>query len=278
MNNKYSEVVQTARDYYNSDDAENFYSSIWGGEDIHIGMYNDENEPIFDASRRTVEKMISYLKEANQDSRVLDLGSGYGGSARYLAKKLNCHVDCLNLSEAQNERNRKMNIDQSLGGFVSVIDGSFEDIPFNEGSFNIAWSQDAILHSGKREKVIDETSRVLKKGGEFIFTDIMQSDDCPEGVLQPILDRIHLATLGSPEFYRETCSSHGMEEITFIDMSEHLPTHYSRVLEEIDNNMEKICEVCTEEYITNMKKGLQHWIDGGKKGYLKWGIFHFTKR
>jgi len=26
-----------------------------------------------------------------------------------------------------------------------------------------------------------------------------------------------------------------------------------------------------------MKKGLRHWIDGGKKGYLAWGIFHFKK-
>ena len=38
----YSEVVETARGYYNSDDAEAFYSTIWGGEDIHIGLYEDE--------------------------------------------------------------------------------------------------------------------------------------------------------------------------------------------------------------------------------------------
>ena len=36
MEAKWSATVSTARDYYNSDDADNFYFMIWGGEDIHI--------------------------------------------------------------------------------------------------------------------------------------------------------------------------------------------------------------------------------------------------
>jgi ubiquinone/menaquinone biosynthesis C-methylase UbiE len=42
-----------------------------------------------------------------------------------------------------------------------------------------------------------EVDRVLKPGGELVFTDPMQADDCPDGVLQPVLDRIHLESLGS---------------------------------------------------------------------------------
>lgn len=40
MSSAYSEVVETARDYYNSPDADNFYFHIWGGEDIHVGLYD----------------------------------------------------------------------------------------------------------------------------------------------------------------------------------------------------------------------------------------------
>ena len=36
----YSTTVDTARDYYNSSDADRFYATIWGGEDIHIGLYD----------------------------------------------------------------------------------------------------------------------------------------------------------------------------------------------------------------------------------------------
>ncbi|HCE41422.1 MAG TPA: SAM-dependent methyltransferase, partial [Alcanivorax sp.] len=53
MNSAYSNAVNTARDYYNSDDADQFYARVWGGEDIHVGLYENDEEPIFDASRRT---------------------------------------------------------------------------------------------------------------------------------------------------------------------------------------------------------------------------------
>ena len=49
----YSEVVETARDYYNSEDAEAFYSTIWGGEDIHIGQTADVGHHL--ASRKKLD-------------------------------------------------------------------------------------------------------------------------------------------------------------------------------------------------------------------------------
>ena len=36
MTANYTDVVQTARDYYNSEDAEIFYSTVWGLSLIHI--------------------------------------------------------------------------------------------------------------------------------------------------------------------------------------------------------------------------------------------------
>ena len=54
-------ATEVARDYYNSDDADNFYYEIWGGEDIHIGLYREPGEPIALASTRTVATMASQL-------------------------------------------------------------------------------------------------------------------------------------------------------------------------------------------------------------------------
>ena len=59
MHTAYSDVVNTACEYYNSDDADRFYTTIWGGEDIHIGIYASETESIFAASRGTVERQRS---------------------------------------------------------------------------------------------------------------------------------------------------------------------------------------------------------------------------
>src|SRR5690606_22992086 len=104
---------------------------------------------------------------------ILDIGAGYGGAARRLVERTGCGVICLNLSDAENERNRAMNEEQGYADRIEVIDGSFEEIPLGDGSVDAVWCQDAMLHSGDRARVLDEVDRVLKKGGRFIFTDPM---------------------------------------------------------------------------------------------------------
>lgn len=276
MSTGYSEVVETARDYYNSEDADNFYYHVWGGEDIHIGLYKDDVEPIRDASRRTVEHMAAKLK-LDANSKVLDIGAGYGGAARYLARTFGCKVVALNLSEKENERDRQMNKEQGLDHLIEVVDASFESVPAEDNSFDVVWSQDAILHSGQRAKVIAEVARVLKPGGEFIFTDPMQADDVPEGVLQPVLDRIHLDSLGSIGFYRETASQAGLEEIEVEELTDYLVKHYSRVRQELQNNRDTLTDKVSTEYIDRMITGLGHWVEAGSNGYLRWGVLRFRK-
>ncbi|MGD8783844.1 MAG: methyltransferase domain-containing protein [Thioalkalispiraceae bacterium] len=278
MSQSYSEAVNTAREYYNSDDADQFYATIWGGEDIHIGLYQEDDEPITEASHRTVRHMAKMLADLSPETKILDIGAGYGGAARYLAKTYGCHVTALNLSEKENERDRQLNNEQGLADKIDVVDGSFEAIPAEDNSFDVVWSQDAILHSGHRQQVLQEVARVLKPGGQFIFTDPMQADDCPEGVLQPILDRIHLSSLGSPGFYRENLKKLGFTEVTFDENTHQLVNHYSSVLRETQAKQDDLLRnSVSQEYIDRMKKGLQYWIDGGNNGHLAWGIFVFEK-
>lgn len=278
MSQYQDEATKTAQEYYNSEDADNFYYNVWGGEDIHVGLYKSDDEPIRDASRRTVEHMVDKLNNLSKDSRVLDVGAGYGGSMRYIAKRFGCHCVALNLSEVENQRDREMNKEQGLADLIDVVDASFEKLDYPDNSFDIVWSQDAILHSDHREKVFEEVARVLKPGGEFIMTDPMQTDDCPEGVLDPILNRIHLSSLGAPGFYIETAKKLGLEDLGYEDHTEQLTRHYSRVLQTLKEKEDELADkVVSRDYIERMKQGLQHWINGGKSGYLAWGIFHFRK-
>ena len=270
-------AVDTARDYYDSQDADNFYAIIWGGEDIHIGLYESESDSIFDASRRTVQRMAAAVPGLGETSRVLDIGSGYGGAARYLARTYGCQVVALNLSEVENRRARALNQEQGLADKIEVVEGSFEALPYPDDSFDVVWSQDAMLHSGARDKVVAEVARVLKPGGRFVFTDPMQSDNCPEGVLQPIKDRIHLQSLGSPVFYREQAARAGLKEESFSELTEHLVNHYGRVRAETEARGDALSRRVSAAYIERMKTGLGHWVDGGKRGYLSWGIFLFRK-
>ncbi|MGA4838812.1 methyltransferase domain-containing protein [Streptomyces sp. G45] len=273
----YSGAATVARDYYNSSDADTFYARVWGGEDIHIGLYEDPREPIAEASRRTVRHMAAKLG-LTPESLVLDLGSGYGGSARFLAETYGCRVLALNLSEVENRRHRALNAARGLSDRIEVVDGSFEDIPYPDDQVDVIWSQDAFLHSGSRTRVLEEAARVLRPGGHLVFTDPMATDGCPADVLRPILDRIHLDAMGSPGFYARELARLGFTPVTdgFEEHREHLVTHYARVREETERQEARgLADEVSEAYLTAMKAGLTRWVDGGRDGHLTWGIFHY---
>lgn len=271
------EVVDQARDYYDSGDADNFYYHVWGGEDIHIGLYESPDEPILDASRRTVEHIGRRLDHRPANTSVLDIGAGYGGAARYLVEQKNFRVTCLNLSTVQNERNRRRNAELGLSDRIEVIDGSFEAVPMPDASVDVVWSQDAILHSGRREQVFREVDRVLRPGGDFVFTDPMQAEGVDEAVLAPVLARIHLASMGSFEAYRRFAAALDWEEVQIEDLSPQLVNHYARVKQVLEEREEELKQVCTDDYRERMKAGLDHWVKAGRQNALAWGILHFRK-
>jgi len=265
-----------SEEYYDSADADNFYYEVWGGEDIHIGLYNDVTD-IKEASRLTMEAMADRLSRLDADTNVLDLGAGYGGAARHLAHRSGCSVTCLNISEAQNDTNRFLNRRQRLADRIAVQHGSFEDVPEADASFDVVWSQDSFLHSGDRERVLAEAFRVLKSGGELIFTDPMQADDCPEGVLQPVYDRIHLQSLGSFAFYKEAAERLGFETVELVQLTPNLRQHYAQVAQDLRTRYDALSERCSREYLDRMLVGLDNWVKAADSGWMAWGILHFKK-
>ena len=190
-----SAADSVAATYYDSQDADQFYEQVWGGEDIHIGLYATPDEAIATASDRTVHALLDLADPLPQGGCVVDLGAGYGGASRRLARWSERPVHAINISAVENDRHRRLNVDAGLEQQITVHDASFEQVPVADASADLVWSQDAILHAGDRAKVLAEVSRLLKPGGCFVFTDPMAADGVEMGLLQPILDRIHLPDL-----------------------------------------------------------------------------------
>jgi len=170
-----------------------------------------------------------------------------------------------------------MNHAAGLADRIEVVAGSFEAIPAEDARFDLAWSQDAILHSGCRNRVLAEIDRVLKPGGELVFTDPLQADDCPEGALAPVLERLQLLSLGSFAFYRDQARRLGWEEVAVIELRDQLVTHYRRVAEELYARRSRLAGLVSDAYSEPMLKGLGNWIEAGDRGWLTWGVMHFRK-
>ena len=278
MDQGVSSSTTAAREYYNSPSADTIYYTIWGGNDIHIGIYSSADDSITVASQRTVERMAESVQAISPDTRVLDLGSGYGGAARYLARRYGCKVTCLNLSEVQNERNRSLTAQAKLEGLIEVVDGDFERLPFADGTFELIWSQDSFLHSSNRAAVVSEISRVLvPRGGAVVFTDPMAAEAPSEEVLAPLKQRLSIGTFGSRALYENEFAKHGFHEDAFESSLEHLVTHYSKVLHEIEDQHEMLERTVPAEVLERFKTGLRTWIAGGEQGHLDWGTFLFRR-
>lgn len=271
-----TDAERVARAAYDNPGADWFYSQIWGGQDIHLGLYREPGESIAVASHRTMERMADLL-EQERIGDVVDLGSGYGGAARFLCRRFGARVLAVNVSPTQNERARTLTREAGQEEAVTVVEGSYTDVPAEDASRDLAWSQDAFLHSDQRHLAIEEAARVLRPGGELIFTDPMSADDTPVEQLGPVLDRLRLPSLGSPAQYRAHAARVGLVEVGFEDHTEQLATHYGRVLEESRARADELRQAADEEFLDRMMRGLGHWVDAGSRGLLAWGIFHFRK-
>lgn len=272
-----TEAERVAQAAYDNPNAEAFYSQIWGGSDIHLGVYEFPAESIASASVRTMDRMATKIQQESID-HVLDLGSGYCGAARYLHDRFDADMLAINLSREQNQRAEMLNRKAGVHDRITVTEASFNNVPAEDASVDLVWSQDAFLHAERRDLPVSEAARVLRDGGEFIFADPMAADGVPQTELTPVLDRLNLSSLGSPEEYRRIAGESGLVEVEFEDLSEQLATHYGRVLEETQARREDLLKVASEQYLEKMMLGLRNWVDAGTRGLLSWGIFHFRKQ
>lgn len=278
-----SPSLSEARQHYNHDLADKFYKHVWAGDDIFIGLgwHDDDNKPqtIAIACQRMVDNMVELISNHQPgNTRLLDLGAGYGATARYLARQYGFHVDCLNLSETQNAENRRLNHEHGLNDKIRVVQGNFETLEFCNEIYHVVWSQDAFLHSDNRSAILSEIDRVLQHGGEVIFSDILQSEVCPHhALLKPVLARFGLSNLATQSFYHEQAIQLGWQVHEMQDISSHLVKHYWRVIHEIDSGYDDLLQTFESDYLAKVRQGMANWIEAGEQGYLKWGLFHFGK-
>ena len=283
-----SSATTSARNYYDSPSSDAFYSLIWGGEDIHIGIYDDPSITITEASQKTVQKMVSTLEtsgiQLTPQTRILDMGAGYGGAARYLAKQYGCKVVCLNLSAIQNTRNEKLNKEEGLEDLVSVVEGSFEEVPgevVKEGKFDIIWSQDSYLHSDHREKIVDEIARLLDDGkhARVAFTDIMASSTAFKehgDLMRSMMERLSLSSLGSIDFFMSAFEKRGFKDFGYWDGVKQFRAHYQRLGEELERRRDEL-EGVEEARIEKQTVGLKNWVKAADRNCVDWGIFCFGR-
>ncbi len=129
-----------------------------------------------------IPTQFTSIKEGDS---VLDLGSGAGNDC-FVARAIvgeTGRVTGIDFTEAMVDKARKNN--QRLGfNNVAFVQGDIENMPFEEGMFDVVVSNCVLNLVPDKQKAFGEVYRVLRTGGHFCVSDVVLRGQLPEALQQ----------------------------------------------------------------------------------------------
>ena len=249
-----SSPASSSESYYNSDDGFRYYSLVNSVDYSGMGIWDETVEcvdpingykykrgngrSVRDATMVRDDKMLKLIKDhmPNKKVKVLELGSGRGGLSRFIAQQL-LKEDKLeqlvaaNISEEENKYNRQRarELDIPEDKF-SVEYASFDDMTYDTACFDVIFSNEAILHSSDKTKLMQEIARMLTKDGICVISDIIESPDADKEKLADVYARLDLNSMGNHVLYEKVLTEAGMTKLVNEVSSTPIINHYGMIL------------------------------------------------
>jgi ubiquinone/menaquinone biosynthesis C-methylase UbiE len=165
--------------------AEEGILEYYWGEHIHLGYYGKDvkykYKPLQDAQYAFIDEMMKFGgidPSVDGKAKVLDVGCGFGGTSRYLARALGpeSSVTAITLSPKQVQRAQELAIEQNTPNANFQVEDALA-MSFPDNTFDIVWACESGEHMPDKKKYIDQMMRVLKPGGKFVMATWCQRDD-----------------------------------------------------------------------------------------------------
>lgn len=140
---------------------------IWGPH-IHHGYFETHRETPVEAQEKLMEKLSALIQISPRD-KILDVGSGMGGSSLYLAKKYSANVTGITLSQKQVEIASHAAREEQLQNVIFKVEDALSMESFSDNIFDVVWSLESCEQFYDKELFIRQAFRVLKPGGSLML-------------------------------------------------------------------------------------------------------------
>jgi sarcosine/dimethylglycine N-methyltransferase len=164
-----------------------------------------------------------------KDSRVLDVGCGIGGPARYLAYTYGCRVDGIDLTSELIETGRVLTERCKLADRVALRIGNALELPYPEQTFDVVWCQNVAMNISDKAGLLAGVYRVLKPGGLFTSTEYSVGPGGDIIFPVPWAYDASISFLDPEDVMRARYHTAGFRILEWINYSNAVIEHYERM-------------------------------------------------
>jgi sarcosine/dimethylglycine N-methyltransferase len=160
------------------------------------------------------------LAQITAGDRVLDAGTGIGGTARLIAAQRGAQVTAVDLTPEYCEVATWLNDAVGLGDMIEVHTADVTGLPFEDASFDVVVSQHVQMNITDKARLYAEARRVLAPGGRLALWDVTAGPGGPLHLPVPWAGSAQQSHLVTPGRLAELLSEAGFTKAHWNDLTE----------------------------------------------------------